>query len=147
MSAGHRLVVALMLGLTLASASLAEEKLGRLFLTPERRAALEQQRQYNLEEQKTLEGATVRLDGVIVRSSGKKTVWINGHAQHDNSNDFGVSAQVAPNDPAQAGLTAGSGEGQTKLRVGQQINRATHQISDGLDGGRLEINPPAGKPQ
>lgn len=123
----------------------AEEKLGRLFLTPERRAMLEQQRQFNLQEQKTLEGATIRLDGVIVRSTGKKTIWINGQAQHDNSS-LGVETRVAPNDPGQARLTEGN-EHQTSLRVGQKINRATQEINDGLGGGRLEVKPPAGKPR
>ena len=123
----------------------AEEKLGRLFLTPERRATLEQQRQFNLQEQKTLEGATIRLDGVIVRSTGKKTIWINGQAQHDNSS-LGVEADIAPNDPGRAKLTEGN-ENQTSLRVGQKINRATKEINDGLGGGRLEVKPPAGTPR
>ena len=120
----------------------AEEKLGRLFLTPERRALLEQQRQFNLQEQKTLEGSTIRLDGVIVRSTGKKTIWINGQAQQDNNNSLGVETRVAPGNPGQAELAAGN-EHQTKLRVGQKINRATQEISDGLDGGRIEVNPPS----
>lgn len=119
----------------------AEEKLGRLFFTPERRALLEQQRQLNLQDQQTVQGATMSLDGVVVRSSGKKTVWINGRAQNDNNSNLGVNARVAPGDPAHAGLTAGS-ERQTDLRVGQKINRATQEINDGLDGGRLEVKPP-----
>jgi hypothetical protein len=141
MKHGRHLSILFFLGSVSAPAFSAEETLGRLFLTPERRAVLEQQRQYNLQEQKSLEGASVRLDGVIVRSSGRKTVWINGHSQNDNNSDFGVSASVAPGNAAQAGLSTG-GDAQTRLRVGQQINRATREISDGLDGGRLEVKPP-----
>jgi len=118
----------------------AEESLGRLFLTPERRVLLEQQRQFNLQEQKTIEGSTIRLDGVIVRSTGKKTVWINGQAQHDNNQRLGVETRVTRTDPGRAGLAAGN-ERQTDLRVGQKINRATQEISDGLDGGRIEVKP------
>jgi hypothetical protein len=148
MKTRHSAVIMSLLGLTLAltaPATHAEEKLGRLFLTPAKRMVLEQQREYNLQEQKTLEGSTVRLDGIMVRSSGKKTVWINGRAQHDNSDDLGVNTRVVPGNPTQAGIADGS-NGQTKLRVGQQINRATHEIQDGLDGGKLEVNPPPRKP-
>jgi hypothetical protein len=141
MKTPHRTALVLIALAALLPQAQAEEILGRLFLTPARRAMLEQQRQFNLQEQKTLEGATIRLDGVIVRSSGKKTVWINGQAQYDNDNSLGVETRVAPADPSQAGLSAGN-EHQTKLRVGQKINRATQEISDGLNGGRLEVNPP-----
>ena len=137
----HRTALLLLTLTALLPQAQAEEKLGRLFLTPARRTMLEQQRQFNLQEQKTLEGATIRLDGVIVRSSGKKTVWINGQPQYDNNNSLGVETHIAPGDPGQAGLAAGN-EHQTKLRVGQKINRATQEISDGLNGGRLEVNPP-----
>lgn len=137
--------IALMLTAVLPNAH-AEDKLGRLFLTPARRAMLEQQRQYNLHEQKTLEGSTLRLDGVVVRSTGKKTVWINGQAQNDNSGSLGLETQIAPGEPGQAEISAGN-ERQTELRVGQKINRATQEISDGLEGGRIEVEPPAGKPR
>ena len=136
----HRHLVLALLALTTALSfdAQAEDKLGRLFMTPQRRAMLEQQRQNNLEIQQTEQGATMSLDGVIVRSSGKKTVWINGRAQSDNSN--GINARVSPGTPGQAGIeTSGS---TTRLRVGEKVNRATHEISDGLDGGRLEVKPP-----
>ncbi len=136
----NRYAIALLLIATTSTPLGHAEVLGRLFLTPAKRTQLEQQRAYNLEEQKTLEGSTVRLDGVIVRSSGKKTVWINGHPQHDNSNELGVSAQVAPGNPGQVGISDGSTS--TRLRVGQQINRATREVQDGIDGGKLEVKPP-----
>ena len=120
----------------------AEESLGRLFLTPERRNALEQQRQYNIKEQETVQGASISLDGVLVRSSGKKTVWINGQAQHDNNNSLGLNTGVAPGDAARAGISA-NGERQTNLRVGQTVNRATGEISDALKGGRVQVKPPS----
>ncbi len=117
------------------------ERLGRLFLTPERRAVLEQQRQFNIQEQQTLQGSTMSLDGVVVRSSGKQTVWINRRAQNDNSNDLGVTTRISPADPGNAGIEAGDGAS-TSLRVGQKINRATREINDGLEGGTLEVKPP-----
>ena len=138
----HLISALLILATALSLNASAEEKLGRLFLTPQRRAVLEQQRQYNIEEQQTPQGATMSLDGVIVRSSGKKTVWINGRAQNDNNSGTGISTNVSAGTPGQAGIEAGDGAN-TRLRVGQKINRATREISDGLDGGRLEVKPPA----
>lgn len=119
----------------------ASETLGRLFLTPERRAVLEQQRQFNIQEQQTLQGSTMSLDGIVLRNNGKKTVWINGRAQNDNASDLGLSTKVVPGTPGQAKIEAGDGAN-TNLRVGQKINRATSEINDGLEGGRLEVKPP-----
>jgi hypothetical protein len=128
----------------IASAALplahAEDQLGRLFLTPERRAVLEQQRQFNIQEQQTLQGSTMSLDGIVVRSSGKQTVWINGRTQNDNSKDLGVTTRISPANPGNAGIEAGDGAS-TRLHVGQKINRATREISDGLEGGRVEVKP------
>jgi len=45
----------------------ATDGLGRLFFTPERRATLDRQRQFNIQEVRTLEGATVSLDGIVRR--------------------------------------------------------------------------------
>ena len=115
-----------------------EEHLGRLFLTPERRAVLEQQRQLNIQEQQALQGVTISLDGVVVRGNGKKTVWINGRAQSDNSSDSGVSTKISPVNPGRAAIESSDGA-HIGLRVGQKLNRATREISDGLDGGRLEV--------
>ena len=69
-------------------------------------------------------------------------MWINGQAQHDNDNGLGLNTRIAPGNAARAGITA-SGERQTDLRVGQKVNRATGEISDALEGGRLEVKPPS----
>jgi len=59
--------------------------LGRLFMTPEARMTLERQRQLKIQETQTPDGGPLRLDGVVVRSSGKATVWINGQPQAANA--------------------------------------------------------------
>ncbi|OQY76184.1 MAG: hypothetical protein B6D47_00250, partial [Rhodocyclaceae bacterium UTPRO2] len=68
----RHLARALVAGALLASALPAgAETLGRLFFTPERRAALERQRQLNIREtQKTIEGAELGVSGIVQRSSG-----------------------------------------------------------------------------
>ena len=122
------------------AATQTDEPLGRLFFTPERRAALERQRQLNIQETQALEGSTVRLDGIVQRSNGDKTVWINGRPQHGHSGAPGVHAKVVSGDPARAALTA-EGESNASLKVGETINRATREKQDDLDGGSLVVGP------
>ncbi len=111
------------------------QELGRLFFTPERRAALERQRTFNIQEAQTLQGTTMSLDGVVYRSSGKNTVWINRTAQTEgDSARTGVSAVVSPKTPGSALLAPGD-ETPTQLNVGEAINRATGERNTRLGGG------------
>jgi hypothetical protein len=123
---------------------MAAEPLGRLFFTPERRAALDRQRQFNTQEIQALEGASVSLDGIVRRSSGKTTVWVNRQPLQDNSTASGVGVALSPKDPGRAVLTPGD-EAPAALKVGQSINRATRETSDGLGGGRVVVGRSANK--
>jgi hypothetical protein len=113
--------------------------LGRLFMTADMRAALERQRQLNIQEVQTLEGSTVTLNGVVTRSSGKRTVWINGQAQHDQAAPSGVTASTTPRAPGSAALSSGD-DTPAQVQVGETVNRATHEKSDGLGGGQVSVN-------
>ncbi len=117
--------------------------IGRLFFSPEKRAALERQRLYNIQEARTLEGATVSLDGVVQRSNGKSTVWINGRAQGEaDAAQTGVGAALAPKNPGSALLSSGEDK-PTRLKVGEAMNRATGERNDRLGGG--VVVPPRDK--
>ncbi|WIM06979.1 MAG: hypothetical protein OHM77_06850 [Candidatus Nitricoxidivorans perseverans] len=120
----------------------AAEPLGRLFFTPERRAALERQRQLNIQEAQTLEGATMTLDGVVVRSTGKRTVWINSRAQHDDDAPSGVTADLSAREPGGAILSVGE-ETPAQLKVGESINRATRETASGLADGQISVRRPS----
>ncbi len=123
-----------LVGLSQAEAADTPE-LGRLFFTPERRIALERQRTYNVQEAQTLQGTTMSLDGVVYRSSGKATVWINRQAQNENeSTRTGVSAVVSPKTPGSALLAPGE-EKPAQLKVGEAMNRATGERNTRLGGG------------
>jgi hypothetical protein len=58
--------------------------LERLFTTPDKRAMLDAMRARNLPAGGITEGSEVRLDGIVLRSDGKKTVWLNGAPMHDH---------------------------------------------------------------
>ena len=142
-----KLIVGLMPGLLslamLAPARAADApELGRLFFTPERRAALERQRAFNIQEAQTLQGTSMSLDGVVYRSGGKTTVWINQKAQTEGeSSRTGVNAVVSPKTPGSALLAPGE-ETPAQLKVGETINRATGERNTRLGGG-VVVTPAA----
>lgn len=128
----NRLALALLLA---ACACQARAELqGRLFLTPERRASLEQQRQSQLREERSAEGDTLSLDGVVRRSSGKNTVWINRRAQHENG-----SATPRRAASARSARLHIDRENTQELRVGETLQRGSGEKTDLLKPGALRI--------
>ncbi len=121
------------------------EPLGRLFLTPERRAALERQRLFNIQEiqQQVIEGATLTVSGIVRRSGGKTTAWVNDAPQDPEGEASGVRVEVDRANPGRTTVTAGE-EAPASLRVGETINRATRETSGGLGEGRIVIKGGAG---
>lgn len=126
--------------LVAAAGTVCAEPLGRLFLTPERRAVLERQRQLNIQEVQTIQGTSVTLDGVVTRSSGRTTVWVNQRPQNENAFGTGISATVSRKNPGQAILTPGD-ETPASLKVGESINRGTREKTDALGDGRITVDP------
>lgn len=120
-----------------AAADRIAPDLGRLFYTPERRAQLDRQRQFNIRQSQALEGDTLSLDGIVRRSSGKSTVWINQRAQHENEAErTGVAISANAGRPGQLRVAPGE-DAAVDLRVGEAINRGTGERTDRLGGGRI----------
>jgi hypothetical protein len=120
---------------TLAQAQDAE--LGRLFFTPERRAALDRQRQFNIQEIRAIQGESLSLDGIVQRSSGKRTVWINGRPQTERDEpQTGIGVAINPHSPGNAQIRSGD-EAATRLNVGEAINRSTGERDTRLGGGSV----------
>ena len=131
------LAVWLLLGAWPARA--AEEPLGRLFFTPERRQQLDRQRESNtLDKQPVNAEPGLSVDGVVTRSGGKSTVWINGSPQHGR--EGGSDLQVTPGrgNPARV-IVRADGSPAVSARVGDTIDRGTGRTHDLLDGGQLRV--------
>ncbi len=124
--------------LTMVAASIPAEAagLGRLFFTPERRISLERQRNLGLQVSPMAEEQTLKLHGVVRRSGGKSTAWINGVAQQESS--AGMRIDLAPRDASRATIHL-QGETPIRLQVGESVSRATRERKDGLAGGRIVI--------
>ena len=120
----------------------SEEALGRLFLTPERRQQLDRQRELNtLSQQEAQAEPRLRIDGVVARSGGRRTVWINGIA-HDEKGDTGDLA-VTPyrKDPSRV-LVQPSQAPAASARVGETVKRNTGEAEDLLGGGSISRHTP-----
>ncbi len=108
------------LGLLLATlgagnASLAAD-LGRLFYTPAQRAQLEAARARNVTQASPAAAAIAhpqRFDGVVIRSDGASTSWINGRPQ------TGVSGAT--------GLKPGQVRSDGKVYEPYQVLRPAHE--------------------
>ena len=139
-----RLLCALLLAAALPAPAAAQE-LGRLFFTPERREALDRQRQFNLPERREIpEDPTLTIDGVVTRSSGKRTVWINGVPQDDARTESGVAITPGRANPGKVVVRPEGGPA-AKASVGDTVNRSTGETADLLGGGQLRIIPSTGR--
>lgn len=139
----HRILLAMVLALALAAAGPAPaQELGRLFFSPERRAALDRARQFNVQsQQQVAEGNTLSVGGLVQRSSGKRTVWVNGVAIHENSVTDVRVVGVSPS--GSVSLIPGD-QRLTRIPVGTAVNRSTGERHDALNGGSVKVRPKSG---
>jgi hypothetical protein len=137
--------MALLLAAAQAPAASAEEALGRLFFTPERREALDRQRQLNIQDTRQVnEDPTLTINGMVTRSSGKRTSWINGAAQNENELSGGTIVRPSGKSPDKVIVQAGDAPS-ANARVGETVNRNTGEARDLLNDGRIVIKPPAAR--
>ena len=130
------------LALMVASLPAPAQELGRLFFTPERREALDRQRQFKVPESLEVPAdPTLTINGVVTRSSGKRTVWINGVTQ--NEKDIGKGVAATPNraNPGKILVQPESGAAAT-AGIGDTLNRTTGEATELLQGGRIVIHRP-----
>ena len=121
---------------TIQCGSALAEPMGRLFLTPERRAVLDRERQMNISAQRTVEEPMLSVDGIVKRSSGKNTIWINGRSKYGQPGENGITAVLSPTDASRA-IVGVTGEPVSQLKVGETLDRGSNGKIDLLGGGRV----------
>ena len=129
--------------LILFTGSAGAQELGRLFFTPEQRAALDARRKARVPDRPSVThvvSPTTRLDGYVKRSGGRSTVFVNGDAVLEGS------AEAPVVDPERRGgrvpVLAGEGAGRVELRPGEVLDRGTGQVRDVLgEGGHVRAAP------
>jgi hypothetical protein len=133
-------------GIAMAGAGSAQaQELGRLFFTPEQRAALDARRKARVPDKPAAvavaESPVTRVNGAVQRGSGKSTVWVNGEMIPENAQADG--ARVVPPGPnsGRVSLPAGDGPRRYDLRVGESLNRGSGEVRDVIGEGEIKIGP------
>ena len=128
-----KLTATALLMLALLAPSLqAAEPLGRLFFTPAQRNTLDAGKQLDVPKKAgpTVRGPrTVTVNGIVTRSDGESTVWVNGRAL-DGRPAPGVSATASGTDPAAARVKVRGARNTVQMRVGQRLQRSTGRITE-----------------
>ena len=130
-----RLVLSLMLALAPAFAAGADLP-GRLFFTPQQRAALDQARQHKIPASPAKPPAfsgRVTFDGFVRSSDGRSTVWINDKAL--SGKDLPPGYAVQPDAPGVLKLPMQ--KKRVQLKPGQSLEQDTGKVVEKYQ------NPPA----
>jgi hypothetical protein len=133
----------LLLGLWLAAAadSCGAQQFGRLFFTPEQRAALDARRKARVPDKPAAApvaaSPTTRLDGYVVRSQGRSTVWVNGESLQEG-------AAETLRDPNRGGegrvrVPVGDGGARIGLKPGELLDRGTGEVRDVIGDGDIKV--------
>ena len=140
-----RLALALVAVLLICLPARAQE-LGRLFFTPDQRAALDARRRARVPDKPTpvpiVASPTTRLDGYVRRSDGRATVWVNGAALDD------TGAGAPRIDPrrgtdASVSLPVGDSGARARLKPGEVLDRGSGEVRDVLGpNGEVRVRRP-----
>lgn len=118
---------------------------GRLFFSAERRLALDQQRKTKQFQETVVEGDTLTLNGVVTRSSGKWTLWINGSPVTEKDSSSVGAAPIAGEVSQGRLLAGGESAGSSTLGVGDGIDRSTGTGTSLLGNGAIRVHSRAAK--
>jgi len=125
----------LLVALLAASAPCASQDVGRLFFTPEQRAALDARRQARVPDKPSavvVASPTTRVDGFVKRSSGPSTVWVNGEPLPEGSGD---SPRIGP----RVSIPLGEGGRRATLKPGETLDRGTGEVRDVIGDGEIRV--------
>lgn len=119
----------------LPALAMAAPPLGRLFYTPEQRArmdvARQQERNVRIEDEEATPAApppaNIILNGVITRSDGKTTVWINNRPQTPEQTGQGVGVQGKG---GQINVTLPDARRNVPLKVGQSLDVTSGKVEE-----------------
>jgi hypothetical protein len=125
------------------------QSLGRLFLTPAQRAALDLRRASRVPDRPEVvivESPTARIDGQVVRSDGRSTVWVNGLPVREGAQSEGLRVAPAANVADSVSVAIGEPARSVELKVGESMNRDTGEVRDLLGDGSVGVSAATGSP-
>jgi hypothetical protein len=142
------LTIIVLFALTAAAQAADAPKLSRLFFTPEQRLALDAERQQakinalkpqppvstmaqapkEAPKPKAMTPQIVTLNGIVRRSDGQSTVWVNNKVIQNGSAAGPVSAGSISNDSVDIKLNSAARG--VQLKVGQTVSSATGKVEE-----------------
>jgi hypothetical protein len=140
-------IAALLLGaaLSLWGAGARAQELGRLFFTPDQRAALDARRKARVPDKPAAspvaDSPLTHIDGAVRRSGGESTVWVNGEAIPVSPQPGGVKVAPAGSNPARVSVPAGENGRRYDLRVGESLDRGSGEVRDVIGEGEIKVGP------
>lgn len=127
--------------LVAAAGPVSAQELGRLFFTPEQRDALDARRKARLPD--TPAAATTsrstRVDGYVLRSGGKSTVWVNGEAIAEGSRSDDVRAFLRRDHPGRVSLSVGESRQRVEMNIGATLEHGSGGARDLIGEGGIRI--------
>jgi len=138
-----RRAAALLLACALfAPRAVLAQELGRLFFTPEQRAALDARRRARLPDKPAAvaPSPTTRIDGSVRRSLGKSTVWVDGSAVPEGTQPEGLRIRRG-GDPSRVSVIVGEDRRRIEMRVGETLDRGSGDVTDVIGRGEIRIHP------
>jgi len=139
--------VLLMLILLAGQSTRAAEPLGRLFFTPAQRDSLDAGKKLKADAgQPAPSGPRMTtLNGVVTRSDGESTVWVNGRAVGRNGTPS-VKASASTSDPAAAEIDLRDARNPVRLKVGQRFDRSTGKVKESYESGTHDAKQSVSEP-
>jgi hypothetical protein len=132
----------------------AQERLGRLFFTPAQRASLDVARSQRAraavateksEVEATPVPQTITYSGVVRRSDGKTTVWINNQPVHDRESAGAAAIVGRVRADGSVTLQVPQSGRSVSLKPGQSVELLTGAVEEGYSR-RIEAPKPEPKP-
>ncbi len=117
-------------GLLLAASAPRAELAGRFFFAPQERAALDALRNTGVAPGVGAASGPITVNGLVSRSSGKSTIWINQVPQRENENPQGVTIQQGKTSKPSAVLLLPSGK-KVEIKPGQTFDAGKGKIREG----------------
>jgi hypothetical protein len=113
------------------------QEVGRLFFTPEQRAALDARRKARVFDKPAaapiVASPTTRLDGYVRRSDGRSTVWVNG----------ALADEASPQADGRVSVPVGDSQARVRLKPGEVLDRGNGEVTDVLGpNGEIKVRRP-----
>ena len=134
-----RLLLLVAASIALVPVARAQE-LGRLFFTPDQRAALDARRKARSPDKPaaTVVSPTTRLDGYVQRSGGPSTVWVNGEGQLETSPDA-PRIGATRRDDGRVSVPVGESGARVGMKPGETLDRGTGEVRDLIGDGEIRV--------